>query len=144
MLRWAWVMMAAVMLAGLPVKMMSPWPWSTLGAAASAPTAPHPSVTLTCTAPASLPAGAYFNFYRGTTPGGEGSTPVLTNQTTCGGVDLGVAVNGAYYYTVKTCALSAATGLEVCSVASPESNKAIVPLLAGDLPAPGAPTGTGN
>ena len=79
--------------------------------AATAPSAPQSltavgsngAVQLSWTAPASNGGAAVtgYNVYRGTSAGGEGSTPVATNVTTTGFTDTGLANGTTYYYTVK-------------------------------------------
>ena len=79
--------------------------------AATAPSAPQSltavgsngAVQLSWTAPASNGGAAVtgYNVYRGTSAGGEGSTPVATNVTTTGFTDNPLTNGTTYYYTVK-------------------------------------------
>ena len=65
-------------------------------------TATSHSVTLSCTASTSTGVTGY-NFYRGTTAGGESSTPLnAAPVTACGYVDTTVAALTQYFYTAKS------------------------------------------
>ncbi|MGH3172449.1 MAG: fibronectin type III domain-containing protein [Streptosporangiaceae bacterium] len=86
-------------------------PWAQIGASSPvAPSAPQSlaatagsgSVSLTWTPPASNGGAAIsgYNIYRGTSPGGEASTPVASNVTTTSLTDTGLANGTTYYYKV--------------------------------------------
>lgn len=118
-------------------------PWAQIGVAASnTPSAPQSlaavagdaSVNLSWRAPASDGGSAVtgYNVYRGTTPGGEGTSPVATNVTTTTFTDAGRVNGTAYYYTV-----SAVNAVGV----SARSNEASATPQTTAPTAPGAPTG---
>lgn len=93
------------------------------------------SVTLTWTAPTSMPTGSYINIYRGEASGSESATPINTqgiNPTSLTYTDSNVLANTHYYYVAKQCAVDLSTNQPVCSAASNEAST-IVPLASGDL-----------
>lgn len=105
-------------------------------------TQPHCTV-LTWTNPTFV-AGGYVSVFKGSTSGGESSTPINptgTQVTTF--TDLNVVANGTAYYTVEQCAVSNSSGGVVCSPASNEV-KAVTPLAPSDLSAPVSLTGSAN
>ncbi|HEY2044413.1 MAG TPA: fibronectin type III domain-containing protein [Jatrophihabitans sp.] len=86
-------------------------PWVQIGAGAAAPpsaprtlsaTAGSGSVNLSWTAPSSDGGSAItsYSLYRGTTAGGEASTPVATNVSTNNFTDTGLVNGTKYFYTV--------------------------------------------
>jgi hypothetical protein len=86
-------------------------PWVQIGASSPvAPSAPQSltatagsgSVSLAWTPPASNGGAAIsgYSIYRGTSPGGENSTPVAANVTTTSFTDTGLANGTTYYYKV--------------------------------------------
>lgn len=83
-------------------------------------------IALTWAAPTNGPITGY-NVYRGTSPGGEGSSPIQTGITSTSYTDSGLTNGTTYYYTV-TAVNSAGEG--------PQSNEAS----ATPLPPPTAPT----
>ncbi|MGO4598630.1 fibronectin type III domain-containing protein [Terrabacter sp. 2RAF25] len=118
-------------------------PWAQIGVAASnTPSAPQSlaavagdaSVNLSWRAPASDGGSAVtgYNVYRGTTPGGEGTSPVATNVSTTTFTDAGRVNGTTYYYTV-----SAVNAVGV----SARSNEASATPQTTQPTAPGAPTG---
>jgi fibronectin type 3 domain-containing protein len=60
-------------------------------------TAGHTAIALNWTAPA---AATSYNVYRGTSPGGEGATPVATGVTTTSFTDTSVTDGATYYYRI--------------------------------------------
>jgi fibronectin type 3 domain-containing protein len=76
-----------------------------------------------------------FNLYRSTTPGGEGSTPYLTNVGNPPYLDTGVVINNTYYY--KVTAVCTAQSVPVCvpGLESPQSNEATCPFVTAGTPA---------
>jgi fibronectin type 3 domain-containing protein len=62
-----------------------------------AATGGNTQIRLTWTAP---PGAASYNVYRGTTPGGEGASPVATGITTTSFIDMGLTDGATYYYRV--------------------------------------------
>jgi hypothetical protein len=96
------------------------------------------SVTLTWTAPTSMPSGSYINIYRGTAAGAETSTPINPSDiaaTTTTYTDSNVLANTKYYYIAKQCDVDISTNQPVCSAPSNEAS-ATVPMLSTDLAAP--------
>jgi hypothetical protein len=88
------------------------------------------SVTLTFTASVDSSASIGYNVYRGTTSGGEGSTPLNSSPidvncsgTTCTYTDTAVSPGVTYYYILK--ATNTSTG--ILSIASNEAS-ATVPI----------------
>jgi hypothetical protein len=60
------------------------------------------SVNLSWSPPTSTGGGAVtYNIYRGTTSGGEGTTPIVTGLSTTSSTDTGLTNGTTYYYTVK-------------------------------------------
>ncbi len=118
-------------------------PWAQIGVAASTtPSAPQgltavagdASVNLSWKAPASDGGSAVtgYNVYRGTSPAGEGTTPIATNVPTTTFSDAGRVNGTTYYYTV-----SAVNAVGV----STRSNEASATPQPTQPTAPGAPTG---
>lgn len=61
------------------------------------------SVSLTCNPPTTGTTPSGYNFYRGTTAGGESSTPLnSTPVTTCAYTDTTVLALTEYFYTAKS------------------------------------------
>ncbi|MGI0088651.1 MAG: fibronectin type III domain-containing protein, partial [Nitrosotalea sp.] len=98
-----------------------------------AATAGNTQVSLSWTAPANNGGSAItgYNVYRGTTSGGESSTPVATGITSTTYTDTGLTNGQAYYYTV-----SAANSVGTSSPSNEASATPVAPATA-----PGAPTG---
>jgi len=130
-----------------------------LGESPATTTCTHPCIAFSFTASTSSYAQGY-NFYFGTTSGGESATPVnsallisLCSGTSCsaiitspsgtGGVATSsqIAPNATIYATIEACATSAATGNLVCSAPSNEV-KCIIPLSSSDIASPTSLAGT--
>jgi uncharacterized repeat protein (TIGR02543 family) len=60
-----------------------------------------------------------YNVYRGTTSGGEGSTPIATNVTAASYTDTGLTNGTAYYYEVKAVNTAGTSGYSNESSATP-------------------------
>lgn len=101
------------------------------------PLAAH-DVTLTWTAPTTMPAGSYINIYRGTTSGAESATPINAagiNPASLTYDDSSVLPNAKYFYVAKQCVIDLASSKEVCSAPSNEAST-IVPMSSSDLAPP--------
>ena len=118
-------------------------PWAQIGVAASTtPSAPQglaavagdASVNLSWKAPTTDGGSAVtgYDVYRGTTPGGEGTTPIATNVATTTFTDTGRVNGTTYYYTVAA--------VNAVGVSTP-SNEASATPQPTQPTAPGAPTG---
>jgi hypothetical protein len=102
-------------------------PWVQIGASSPvAPSAPQSltatagsgSVSLAWTPPASNGGAAIsgYSIYRGTSPGGENSTPVAANVTTTSFTDTGLANGTTYYYKVAAVNAAGRNGADGAAV----------------------------
>ena len=118
-------------------------PWVQIGASSPvAPSAPQSlaatagsgSVSLTWQPPANNGGATItgYNIYRGTTPGGEGSTPIATGVTGGSFTDTGLTNGTTYYYTVAAVNSAGVSAHSNEAFATPQLVQATVP---------GAPTG---
>jgi fibronectin type 3 domain-containing protein len=123
-------------------------PWVQIGASSPvAPSAPQSlavtagsgSVSLTWTPPASNGGAAIsgYNIYRGTSPGGEASTPVASNVTTTSFTDTGLANGTTYYYKVAAVNPAGTSPQSGEASATPTAVQATVPSAPQSLTATG-------
>jgi fibronectin type 3 domain-containing protein len=125
-------------------------PWVQIGASSPvAPSAPQSlaatagsgSVSLTWTAPANNGGAAIsgYNIYRGTSAGGEGTTPVGTvSGTTLSFTDTGLTNGTTYFYTVKAVNSAGTSAASNEASATPTAVTATVPTAPQSLTATGA------
>jgi len=98
----------------------------------AAPTAPTSLAAVAGNAQASLTwapvsGAAFYNVYRGTSAGGEGTTPIASGVSTTSTIDTSVSNGTAYYYTVTAVNAGGMSGVSNEASATPQ------------VPAPAAP-----
>jgi len=85
-------------------------------------------VTLNWFAPSGASA---YNVYRGTTPGGEGATPIATGITGTTFTDTGLTRGTAYYYVIT--AVDGSPGVQGGGESARSSEASASPYMTGDL-----------